>query len=389
MDLIGVSLFDRPSAAVLVRDGRVLAGARESDFSRIPGDRAFPGQALEHCLRLAKIGPVQLTEIIVAGRPEDPVPESAAYPAAAARGTSLRSRMKRWLGARDTWASVLAAELDPAVKVSGLDPDRALAAGAFLGSSFGHAAGLLIRDGSVRAFRGNDIDVEFLAETMDGSVADAARSALSAVEAEALVLAGSGDGRRTAALLSRELGVPVFAGPGGEAAAALGAALDAARQAGHAGTGDPVTVPGPGYNTAQIRTFLRSQSATAEELDRDETGSAAAAALAAGGRILWFDGRSEMDDDAPAARSILRLPDDAPPGPGERDVDDAGASRPFRDLLGALAAAGRPAVIRSAPLRRPGETAAATPPAAWEVWKSDESLTSAFFGVFRLDRPVP
>lgn len=391
MDLIGLTLFDRPSAAVLVRDGRVIAGARESDFSRIPGDRAFPGLAVEHCLRMAKIGPIQLGGIVLAGDAHAPAPESTEYPAGASRGTSLRNRMRRWLGPRRTMADAVAAELDPAVAVQGLDPDSALAGAAFHASPFRDAAGLLLGEDSLRRFRGNDIDLEFL-ESDDADPTDverAARETLARTEAEALVLGGTRATRRRAEELSAALGVPVFAAPGGESAAALGAALHIARREGAPDAGAVSRVPGPGYNTAQIRTFLRSQGVSVPELGRDEPGRSAATALAEGRSVLWFDGRSEMDDDAPTTRSLLRLPGNDALRADERDVTEAGDSRAFRELLLALEAHGLPPRVRSSPLRLPGGAAAATPPAAWAVWSGKADLHTAFLGAFRIDRAVP
>ena len=54
MDVLGISAFEGPSAACLVRDGRVLAAAREDRFTRLLHDSGFPSDAIAYCLRAGK-----------------------------------------------------------------------------------------------------------------------------------------------------------------------------------------------------------------------------------------------------------------------------------------------------------------------------------------------
>ena len=51
--ILGLSAFYHDSAAALVVDGRIVAAAQEERFTRIKHDPAFPGRAIEYCLREA------------------------------------------------------------------------------------------------------------------------------------------------------------------------------------------------------------------------------------------------------------------------------------------------------------------------------------------------
>jgi carbamoyltransferase len=58
--ILGVSAFYHDSAAVLIRDGRIVAAAQEERFTRQKHDQAFPSQAIDYCLREAGITAAQL-----------------------------------------------------------------------------------------------------------------------------------------------------------------------------------------------------------------------------------------------------------------------------------------------------------------------------------------
>lgn len=49
--ILGISAFYHDSAAALVVDGDIVAAAQEERFTRTKGDAAFPGRAVEYCLR--------------------------------------------------------------------------------------------------------------------------------------------------------------------------------------------------------------------------------------------------------------------------------------------------------------------------------------------------
>lgn len=53
--ILGISAFYHDSAAVVVRDGEIVAAAQEERFSRKKHDHAFPEHAIEYCLAEAGI----------------------------------------------------------------------------------------------------------------------------------------------------------------------------------------------------------------------------------------------------------------------------------------------------------------------------------------------
>jgi len=69
MNVLGISALYHDSAAVLVRGGRVLAGAQEERFTRVRHDAAMPLQAVEYCLREAGIAAEELAAIAFYEKP--------------------------------------------------------------------------------------------------------------------------------------------------------------------------------------------------------------------------------------------------------------------------------------------------------------------------------
>ena len=55
MFILGVSCYYHDSAAVLLKDGQLVAAAEEERFSRIKHDNDYPALAIEFCLRQAGI----------------------------------------------------------------------------------------------------------------------------------------------------------------------------------------------------------------------------------------------------------------------------------------------------------------------------------------------
>ncbi len=56
MYILGISAYYHDSAAVLVKDGKVVCGAEEERFTRIKHDNNFPFKAIDFCLKNAGIG---------------------------------------------------------------------------------------------------------------------------------------------------------------------------------------------------------------------------------------------------------------------------------------------------------------------------------------------
>ncbi len=60
MNILGISAFYHDSAAVLLRDGRIVAAAQEERFTRKKHDPDFPKHAIDYCLDEAGLSPDQL-----------------------------------------------------------------------------------------------------------------------------------------------------------------------------------------------------------------------------------------------------------------------------------------------------------------------------------------
>ena len=69
MNILGISAFYHDSAACLVRDGRIFAAAQQERFSRIKHDHAFPKDAIDYCLKEAKISVNELDYIAFYDKP--------------------------------------------------------------------------------------------------------------------------------------------------------------------------------------------------------------------------------------------------------------------------------------------------------------------------------
>jgi carbamoyltransferase len=53
--VLGISAFYHDAAAAILRDGEIIAAAQEERFTRKKHDTGFPGNAIDYCLREAKI----------------------------------------------------------------------------------------------------------------------------------------------------------------------------------------------------------------------------------------------------------------------------------------------------------------------------------------------
>ncbi len=67
--ILGISAWYHDSAAVLLRDGKIVAAAQEERFSRRKHDHRFPEKAVRYCLREAGIGAGQLEAIAFYDKP--------------------------------------------------------------------------------------------------------------------------------------------------------------------------------------------------------------------------------------------------------------------------------------------------------------------------------
>jgi carbamoyltransferase len=58
--ILGISAYYHDSAAVLLRDGEIVAAAQEERFTRKKGDASFPRNAIDYCLRAGNISMSQV-----------------------------------------------------------------------------------------------------------------------------------------------------------------------------------------------------------------------------------------------------------------------------------------------------------------------------------------
>jgi carbamoyltransferase len=61
--ILGISAFYHDSAAVLLRDGEIVAAASEERFTRKKGDPSFPEHAVAYCLKEGRIGVADLAYV--------------------------------------------------------------------------------------------------------------------------------------------------------------------------------------------------------------------------------------------------------------------------------------------------------------------------------------
>lgn len=390
MDVLGIGAWTSPGAACLVRDGRIVAAAREDRFSRRPEDPEFPRQAIEYCLRAGKIGPSGLTRVVVSGGPMYPEPRGGAR--------SLLRRIIPGRGPRDDRSperSVRA--IAPDVPVRTESAPLAHARAALVMSGFREAAVVVFDGERATIARGSAGALEILDPGADGRDADTLLArARELTGCDSLAVGGAGAGGVELVRRVTHSGAfeRIWFQPAGAAAAALGAALSSF-EGGAAGR--PL---GPSYNAHEIRTFLRSRHAVPEEIDRDDVSAAVAPLLDAGRRVGWFAGRLEFGEQAPASRSILSRPGSTPSPDAVLAVpaDRAAALFPLDErvrsplapagtapdapvvfradreehralyaLLEAVEAGGCAPVLECRPLAAPGEPLACTPRDAWET----------------------
>lgn len=113
MNIIGISALYHDSAAVLVRDGEIIAAAQEERFTRRKHDARFPHQALGYCLREAQIDAKDIDYVAFYDKPFLKFERLLdTYVAFAPRGfQSFRMAIPVWLREKLFLKSLLAKEL--------------------------------------------------------------------------------------------------------------------------------------------------------------------------------------------------------------------------------------------------------------------------------------
>lgn len=69
MKILGISCYYHDAAAALIEDGKIIAAVEEERFSRLKHDSSFPRNAINFCLREAKIKPRQLNYVVFYEKP--------------------------------------------------------------------------------------------------------------------------------------------------------------------------------------------------------------------------------------------------------------------------------------------------------------------------------
>lgn len=69
MYILGISCYFHDSAACLVKDGIAIAAAEKERFTRIKHDNNFPANAINYCLKEARITPEKLDYVIFYEKP--------------------------------------------------------------------------------------------------------------------------------------------------------------------------------------------------------------------------------------------------------------------------------------------------------------------------------
>ena len=68
-NVLGISAFYHDAAAALVCEGKIICAAQEERFTRKKNDPDFPAQAVQFCLRHAKLTPAQLDAVVFYDKP--------------------------------------------------------------------------------------------------------------------------------------------------------------------------------------------------------------------------------------------------------------------------------------------------------------------------------
>jgi carbamoyltransferase len=67
--VLGISAYYHDAAAALLCEGNIVCAAQEERFSRIKNDADFPEQAIQFCLRHARLDPAQLDAVVFYDKP--------------------------------------------------------------------------------------------------------------------------------------------------------------------------------------------------------------------------------------------------------------------------------------------------------------------------------
>jgi len=146
MYILGISAYYHDSAAVLLKDGRVVCGMEEERFTRIKHDNGFPVQAVRFCLNTANIS---MHDVDIVSYYEKPLLKFErildmfmdTYPRSLA---PFVKSMPEWLGKKIQIERTIRKTLGYSGKVVFVPHHLSHAAAAFLQSPFRNAAILTV-----------------------------------------------------------------------------------------------------------------------------------------------------------------------------------------------------------------------------------------------------
>jgi carbamoyltransferase len=143
MYILGISAFYHDSAASLIQDNNLIAAAQEERFTRLKHDYKFPNNAIEYCLKEAKISPSDLEYVAFYDKPFlkfERILESYLHYAPIGIRSFIKA-MPVWIK-KKIWIKSLIQEELPGFEGKILFPEhhRSHAASAFFPSPFSEAA---------------------------------------------------------------------------------------------------------------------------------------------------------------------------------------------------------------------------------------------------------
>lgn len=162
--VLGIAAYDPGSAACLLRDGEIVAIAREERFSRRGRDASFPTRAIDHCLSEGGIEVEDLDYVGLHGKPLlrlERMLEEACVRAAPGRFRSIERIVSLWTGDAIFAERDIRRELGYGGEILYAERHESLAASAFFTSPFERAA-IVTMDGeqegaSIGVGRGNEL----------------------------------------------------------------------------------------------------------------------------------------------------------------------------------------------------------------------------------------
>lgn len=147
MTILGISAFYHDSAAVVIRDGQIVAAAQEERFTRHKGDSDFPSESVAYCLREAGLTDANdLDEIVFYDKPIQKFDRIlASYIHRAPLGfRSFVQAVPLWLKSKLWTADVICKELKYKKDILFTEHHQSHAASAFFPSPFQDAAVLTV-----------------------------------------------------------------------------------------------------------------------------------------------------------------------------------------------------------------------------------------------------